>query len=154
MDDPCSDHFYESESTSRCVRALRPLEIWKLQMEECFAKIYSDTYRFLELYIIKGKTFPVLSFRPPSIPKGYSPWEKYNQSHFSPECYCWNCQINGVCAQHGYFIVKCISQNLYTTNCQTVHCVPGESILCQKYAFIKKSTILSQSLRNFVKMGS
>ena len=33
-----------------------------------------------------------------------------------------------------------------------LHCVPGESILCHKYAFIKKSTIFTQSLRNFVKM--
>ena len=36
--------------------------------------------------------------------------------------------------------------------CKELHCVPGESILCQKYAFIKKSTIFTQSLRNFVKM--
>ena len=33
-----------------------------------------------------------------------------------------------------------------------VHSVSGESILCQKYAFIKKSTIFTQSLRNFVNM--
>ena len=35
-----------------------------------------------------------------------------------------------------------------------LQCVPGESILSQKYAFIKKSTIFTQSLRNFVKMRS
>ena len=35
-----------------------------------------------------------------------------------------------------------------------VLCVPGEWILSQKYAFIKKSTIFTQSLRNFVKMRS
>ena len=32
---------------------------------------------------------------------------------------------------------------------KTIHCVPGESILCHKYAFIKKSTIFPQSSRNF-----
>ena len=35
-----------------------------------------------------------------------------------------------------------------------IHCVPGVSGLGQKYAFTKKSTILTGSLRNFVKMRS
>ena len=35
-----------------------------------------------------------------------------------------------------------------------VQCVPGVSGLSQKYAFIRKSTIFTQSLRNFVKKGT
>ena len=35
--------------------------------------------------------------------------------------------------------------NFCNTQLIPVHCVPGESILCHKYAFIKKSTIFTQS---------
>ena len=45
-----------------------------------------------------------------------------------------------------------VFENAYIHFEDNLHCVPGESILCHKYAFIKKSTIFTQSLRNFVKM--
>ena len=54
--------------------------------------------------------------------------------------------------QEMYDIVDAIYQMVVsiittlTTIITDIHCVSGESILCQKYAFIKKSTILSQSL--------
>ena len=45
-----------------------------------------------------------------------------------------------------------ITRQVFSGYNSLLHCVSGESILCQKFTFIKKSTILSQSLRNFVKM--
>ena len=37
---------------------------------------------------------------------------------------------------------------------QKLQCVIGESILSQKYAFIEKSIMFTQSLQNFVKKKS
>ena len=43
---------------------------------------------------------------------------------------------------------------MYNKDKGELHCVTVVSALGQKYAFTKKSTIFTQSLRNFVKMGS
>ena len=109
----------------------------------------------------------------PHIP-GYIPWLWCSEAEFllsqgfiiyftsSADIRFGPCEATGVCRNPHCYEIHSDSVFLLHYDPQSpsipfiflgvVHCVSGESILCQKYAFIKKSTILSQSLRNFVKM--